>query len=436
MPQFWEELRGTVLDGRFPLDTVVQSSADHAEYSAKDAAVTVMTAGADAEEQLEAMRQACLLQHPNLLKLLGAGRASHNGQDLLYIAAEKPERALADCRSLTVEQRSALEKGIDAALAYLHGKSLAYNNLVPETVVQVGPVWKLADFGAISPGNPVAAKADRDAFRRLLENPRWRPAPAAPVATPAAAPVASSPASQAAGTVAAAATRVAPAAAAPAAEPLSAYSSASAAPPSRFEFRSPVALAGGAAAVLLLGMWAITRSPASTTKPAADAHPVVSTTEASERPNPMPSAQTTSGGHAAPTTASQNNKKQPVLQASAKLPASAASKTPPPITTSAPAGSGHSETGRASFFAASMNGHQTASGEVSNSEQLTAAHRSYPMGTKLRVTNVKNGKSVIVRVNDRGAFSPGHSIIVSPRVARELNFMSAGSATVRVEPLK
>jgi rare lipoprotein A len=68
------------------------------------------------------------------------------------------------------------------------------------------------------------------------------------------------------------------------------------------------------------------------------------------------------------------------------------------------------------------NGEKTASGEVSNSENLTAAHRSLPFGTMVRVTNSQNGRTVVVRINDRGPFAPGRVIDLTSAAARALGF--------------
>jgi rare lipoprotein A len=69
---------------------------------------------------------------------------------------------------------------------------------------------------------------------------------------------------------------------------------------------------------------------------------------------------------------------------------------------------------------------QTASGEQMNPAELTAAHRTLPFGTKLKVTNQKNGKSVVVRINDRGPFIKGRVIDLSKAAAKQLGFVSSG----------
>jgi rare lipoprotein A len=85
------------------------------------------------------------------------------------------------------------------------------------------------------------------------------------------------------------------------------------------------------------------------------------------------------------------------------------------------------ESGLAAFYG----GGQTASGEVSG-PGLTAAHRTLPFGTKVLVTNTRNGKSVVVRITDRGPYGRGRIIDVSRAAARELDMIGSGTATVSV----
>jgi rare lipoprotein A len=89
--------------------------------------------------------------------------------------------------------------------------------------------------------------------------------------------------------------------------------------------------------------------------------------------------------------------------------------------------------GEASYYGNELAGHRTSSGERFNPNGLTAAHRTLPLGTKLRVTNVANGRSVIVRVNDRGPFVRSRLIDVSLGAAREIQMVRSGKAQVRLE---
>jgi len=77
-------------------------------------------------------------------------------------------------------------------------------------------------------------------------------------------------------------------------------------------------------------------------------------------------------------------------------------------------------TGVASYYHNKFNGRKTASGEVFSNNKLTAAHRTYPFGTYLKVTNVVNGKSVVVKVNDRGPFTKGRELDLSKRAFMEI----------------
>ncbi len=88
--------------------------------------------------------------------------------------------------------------------------------------------------------------------------------------------------------------------------------------------------------------------------------------------------------------------------------------------------------GMASYYGNELAGNRTASGERFNPSQLTAAHRSLPFGSRVRVTNISNGDSVIVRINDRGPFSHGRVIDVSHSAAREIGMHRSGTARVKL----
>lgn len=93
------------------------------------------------------------------------------------------------------------------------------------------------------------------------------------------------------------------------------------------------------------------------------------------------------------------------------------------------------ETGLASYYAHRYHGRQTASGEIYDENAMTAAHRTLPFGTRVRVTNRDNGKSVVLRINDRGPFVDGRVIDVSWKAAGKLDFIAQGLVKVRVERL-
>ena len=89
--------------------------------------------------------------------------------------------------------------------------------------------------------------------------------------------------------------------------------------------------------------------------------------------------------------------------------------------------------GLASYYADRFEGRPTASGEVFHTSSLTAAHRTLPFGTRVRVTNLDNGRCVVVRINDRGPFVRGRVIDLSPAAARKIDMLAAGTAPVRLE---
>ena len=91
------------------------------------------------------------------------------------------------------------------------------------------------------------------------------------------------------------------------------------------------------------------------------------------------------------------------------------------------------EVGNASFYAHRFHGRSTASGEAYDETKLTAAHRTLPFGTRVRVTNLENGRSVMLRVNDRGPHRKSRVIDVSYVAAKRLGFVRDGVARVRVE---
>jgi rare lipoprotein A len=92
--------------------------------------------------------------------------------------------------------------------------------------------------------------------------------------------------------------------------------------------------------------------------------------------------------------------------------------------------------GIASYYADDFHGKQTSNGEIYDMNGLTAAHRTFPFGTKVRITNLDNSKTVIVRVNDRGPFHDGRIIDLSLGAAKELDLVKTGTARVRIEVLE
>lgn len=91
--------------------------------------------------------------------------------------------------------------------------------------------------------------------------------------------------------------------------------------------------------------------------------------------------------------------------------------------------------GAASFYGAGFHGRPTANGERFDRNLPTAAHRTLPLGSVVRVTNIANGKSVVVRVNDRGPYHGNRILDLSEGSARDLGFIDQGTARVRIERL-
>ena len=89
--------------------------------------------------------------------------------------------------------------------------------------------------------------------------------------------------------------------------------------------------------------------------------------------------------------------------------------------------------GTASWYGGKFHGRRTANGETYNQHALTAAHRYLPFGTEVVVTNQNNGRSVVVRINDRGPFSGGRIIDLSHQAASQIGMINSGTAKVTVE---
>lgn len=92
--------------------------------------------------------------------------------------------------------------------------------------------------------------------------------------------------------------------------------------------------------------------------------------------------------------------------------------------------------GKAAWYGAKFQGRKTASGEKFDRRKLTAAHRKLPFGTRVKVTNLNNGKSVIVRINDRGPYGKGRIIDLSEAAAKKVRMIRSGVVPVRVKVLE
>ena len=92
----------------------------------------------------------------------------------------------------------------------------------------------------------------------------------------------------------------------------------------------------------------------------------------------------------------------------------------------------HQLTGISSYYGGFHHGHKTASGEVFNMHALTAAHRTLPLGSRIQVTNLSNGKRITLKVTDRGPYKKGRILDVSQGAAKALGMLKSGTAKVRI----
>jgi rare lipoprotein A len=97
---------------------------------------------------------------------------------------------------------------------------------------------------------------------------------------------------------------------------------------------------------------------------------------------------------------------------------------------------GYTESGKASYYAIKFQSKKTASGELYDKAKKTAAHIKLPFGTKIKVTNTKNNKSVIVKINDRGPFVKGRIVDLSGSAFSRIAILDAGVIDVKIEVIK
>jgi len=96
---------------------------------------------------------------------------------------------------------------------------------------------------------------------------------------------------------------------------------------------------------------------------------------------------------------------------------------------------GYTQRGIASYYSGKFHGRKTANGEIFNRWASPATHKSLPLDTKVRVTKLSNGRSIVVRINDRGPFVKGRIIDLSRKAAQDLGIIKSGLAKVKVEVL-
>ena len=133
---------------------------------------------------------------------------------------------------------------------------------------------------------------------------------------------------------------------------------------------------------------------------------------------------------ASPRYPSPSSSTRPETSHSANLPDNATEPLPRVST------EGAYQVGLASYYAHKFHGRQTANGEIFDMYGLSAAHRELPLGTVIRVTHIGNGRSLELRVNDRGPFIPGRILDLSLGAAQKLDMVEAGVAEIRIDIIK
>ena len=105
------------------------------------------------------------------------------------------------------------------------------------------------------------------------------------------------------------------------------------------------------------------------------------------------------------------------------------------VFTSSTTSAAQTQTGLASYYHDSLHGRKTASGQIYDKHKVSVAHKTLPLGTKVKVTDVKTGRSIVARVNDRGPFVKGRIVDLSRKAAASLGMIRKGVARVKVEVL-
>jgi rare lipoprotein A len=414
----WQDHIGTLVAERYTLRTLVYAGSRQAEFLAvasdqdqRPVSVALMEPDpSEFDQELAAINRAKQLQHPNLLHVLDGGEYSRDGARMLLIVTEAAGGTLAE--ALAEGQQvdpAALLEDLVAALEWLHGQGLVYRNLEPDTVVRADGRWKLADLsrlhtiGQFEPCEQMERNAPPEAASGLIL-PAWDiwglgvllrdaltreghpiPAPFDAIVRGCLEPdYRMRPSLQSIGRLREP-------------EPVAYEAPREEAAPRRSRPLIEIV----AAAVILCG---------------------------------LAFAWWSWHGASAPRVAPVATPRVPRIESKPAVPA--ALKEAPPLPTKAKPAGPVDPVGRADYFGDDLEGHPTASGEIFSNKAMTAASREFALGTRLRVTNLKNGRSVTVRVNDRGVSRRGFVLRVTRRVAEELGFVKAGSARVKLHVIK
>ncbi|MCZ2076505.1 MAG: septal ring lytic transglycosylase RlpA family protein [Bryobacteraceae bacterium] len=483
----WEYLIGTVIDGKYRLRTLTYSGSDQAEFiatgldqdaSLSQVALTLVAPAPALLDEMEAeMRASSRLEHPNLLKIAGVGRYTLSGITLLYLAAEAPDASLADCLTTgpcsEAETRQLVEDVL-AGLTFVHAGGLVYRSLEPQTTVRAGGRWKLADLGRLHP----AGEAKEPLPASVVNSPYTPPEASSGVILPAwdmwslgkLIRIALTGMLDGNGNLPAPYDRLVagclvedpsrrltlreadillrtgledrppqPARKAPEAESVPVFHPASEVnwapspePAPHRPFRKWI-VAGASAVLLLLvvfstSWWLGQRPEEAVVKPKANNSqpPVPDMGTPATRPSPMADDSASAVRQPPPFVALREERSR-----KAGSPARGADLSLADATSSADRQV--DGVGTADYSGTELDGNRTASGESFDSKSLTAAHPTFPIGTQVRVTNLRNDREVVVRINDRTTLPEGHVIRLTIGAARELGFAGAGRARVRIE---
>jgi rare lipoprotein A len=456
-PRAWEDLIAAEVAGRYVLRAVLAAGRYQAEFlavtagpeAAERSLTLVEPAPGAVEQEREQMAAARRLQHPNLLSILDCGRCTVRQMEFLYVVTERAGRTLAQTVAAAplpeAEARSLLENLLDG-LAYVHSQGLVYRALEAETVVRSGGGWRLGDLGelhqpgqfdaatAVNPARPrstppeaaagwIRPSGDLWALGALLQDVlASRTSIPAPFEAVIRGCRERDPEKRM--TIAQIRDLLSP--------PPAPQAPERALVPPSFRRRN-IAVAGAiAVATSLVLLVLVSRPHRSAPPPPPPVRKVsklpVITPPVANRPSPFP----TRSPAGTPATVPS----RPIAAPPSTEPRVAAGGPAPadPESGDTPDGQ-HWEIGQADYLSDAMEGRPTASGEPFSSQSLSAAHRRLPLGTRLRVTNLANQRSVVVRVNDRGGFRRGFVVSVTRSVAEQLGFVAAGSARVRIETL-
>jgi rare lipoprotein A len=360
------------------------------------------------EREIAAINRAKQLQHPSLLHVLDGGECPFDGAQMLFIVTEAAEGTLADALAEIQAGPAALLDDLLPALEWLHGQGLVYRNLHQDTVVRAGGRWKLADLsrlhaiGQFEPEEMERNTPPEAAFGWIL--PAWDIWELGVLLRDAL-------------------TREG--------HPL----------PTPFE-----AIVRGCLEPdyrIRLSLQSIRslreREPVTHEAPREEAAPrdsrvLIAVVAVALILCGLAAALWSWHRASTPPVAPLASRSGPQIESKPARPAARKESVPPPIKAK-PAVPVES-VGRADYFGDDLEGHPTASGEVFSNQAMTAASQEVALGTRLRVTNLRNGHSAIVRVNDRGVSRRGFIIRVTRRVAEQLDFVNAGSARVKLQVVK